>query len=168
MKLILGLAAVLGLAASTVPAQSPVTVTVDTKARGYTIPQDFIGVSIFTATQARDHRGVPGNLFSGTNTQLITIFKNAGIHHLRLGATGSPTSDSPNLNHEDIDALFAFAKATGIKVIYSLHYAQGPETAKYVWDNYRPYVDYFAFDNEPDGRLNETNGNGRVSYFTSW
>jgi hypothetical protein len=168
MKLIFALAGMLGLAVVTARAQTPVTVTVDTKARGYTIPPDFIGVSIFTATQARDHRGVPGNLFSGTNSQLITIFKNAGIHHLRLGATGSPTSDSPNLVHADIDALFAFAKATGIKVIYSLHYAQGPETAKYVWDNYRQYVDYFAFDNEPDGRLNETNGSERISYFTSW
>jgi hypothetical protein len=168
MKLIYVLTGILGLATAAASAESPVTVMVDTKARGYTIPPDFIGVSIFTATQARDHRGVPGNLFSGTNAQLITIFKNAGIHHVRLGATGSPTSDSPNLNHADIDALFAFAKATGIKVIYSLHYAQGPETAKYVWDNYRPYLDCFAFDNEPDGRLNETNGSGRVDYFTSW
>ncbi len=168
MKRIFALAAVLGIVATTALAQSPVTVTVDTKARGYTVPQDFIGVSIFTGTQRRDHRGMAGNLFSGTNAQLINIFKNAGIHHLRLGGTGSRTSDSPNLDHPDIDALFAFAKATDIKVIYSLHFAQGPETAKYVWDNYRPHLDYFAFDNEPDGRLNETNGDGRMDYFTSW
>jgi hypothetical protein len=67
-------------------------------------------VSIFTGTQVRDHRGVPGNLFSGRNSQLITLFKNSGIHHLRLGATGSPTSHTPNLDHADIDSLFAFAK----------------------------------------------------------
>src|SRR5215471_10024457 len=110
-----------------------VTLTIDTQSLGYEIPRDFAGVSIFTGTQVRDHKGVPGNLFSGSNTQLITLFKNTGIHHLRLGATGSANSGSRNLSHEDIDALFAFAKATEIKVIYSLHYADGVETAKYVW-----------------------------------
>jgi len=65
--------------------------TIDTRSPGYAIPDDFSGVSIFTGTQVRDHKGVPGNLFSGTNAQLITLFKNAGLHHLRLGATGSST-----------------------------------------------------------------------------
>lgn len=106
----------------------------------------------------RDHKGVPGNLFSGSNTQLITIFKNAGLRHLRLGATGSANSGAQNLNHADIDALFAFAKAADIKVIYSLHYAEGVATAEYVWENYRPYVDCFAFDNEPDNRLEGGSG----------
>lgn len=147
-------------------AQSPVTLTIDTGSQGYAIPDDFSGVSIFTGTQVRDHKGVPGNLFSGTNTQLITLFKNAGLRHLRLGATGSPTSGTENLSHADIDSLFAFAKATDIKIIYSLHFADGVATAKYVWDNYRPYVDYFAFDNEPDGRLHE--GETNKDYFVSW
>src|SRR5215467_11512547 len=101
----------------TMPA-ADVTLTVDTQLPGYEIPRDFAGVSIFTGTQVRDHKGVPGNLFSGSNTQLITLFKNAGLRHLRLGATGSATSGTQNLNHEDIDALFAFAKATDLKVIY--------------------------------------------------
>src|SRR5215475_6450570 len=138
--------------------QESVTLNVDSGTRGYEVPRDFAGVSIFTRTQVRDHKGVPGNLFSGTNTQLITLFKNSGIHHLRLGATGSATSGTQNLSHEDIDALFAFAKATHIKVIYSLHFAGGAATAKYVWENYRPYVDCFAFDNEPDGRLDGGRG----------
>jgi hypothetical protein len=152
-------------------AESAVTVTVDTRSRGATIPSDFAGVSIFTGTQVRDHRGVPGNLFSGTNAQLITLFKNAGLHHLRLGATGTPGSGTPNLSHEDIDSLFAFAKATGIKVIYSLHFQDGVSTARYVWENYRTNLDYFAFDNEPDGRLNDdakAQAAGKQSYFESW
>ena len=69
-----------------------------------------------------------------------------------------PTADHETLSYEDIDALFAFAKATDIKVIYSLHFADGVETAKYVWAKYRPYVDYFAFDNEPDNRLEGGSG----------
>lgn len=158
------------LAASTAFAQSPVTVTVDTHLRGYSIPADFSGVSIFTGTQVKDHRGIKGNLFSGTNTQLITLFKNSGLHHVRLGATGSPTSGTANLPHEDIDALFAFAKAADVKVIYSLHFADGPATAKYIWEHYRPYVDYFAFDNEPDGRLHDDAASvaARQDYFSSW
>lgn len=134
------------------PAQSPVTVTIDTQSPGCQIPDDFSGVSIFTETQKLGHRGSRGNLFSASNIQLITLFTNSGIHHLRLGATGSAHSDSPNLDHSDIDSLFAFAKATDIKVIYSLHALDGAATAKYVWDHYRPWLDCFAFDNEPDGR----------------
>ena len=73
-------------------AQEPVTLTINAESPGYEIPADFAGVSIFTGTQVWDHKGVPGNLFSGANTQLITLFKNAGLRHLRLGATGSARS----------------------------------------------------------------------------
>ena len=148
-----------------------VSLTIDTQSLGPEIPRDFAGVSIFTGTQVRDHKGIPGNLFSGANKQLITLFKNAGIHHLRLGATGSASSGSKNLSHEDIDALFAFAKAADVRVIYSLHYADGVPTAKYVWANYRPSLDFFAFDNEPDNRLEGGSGaavDHPKDYFTSW
>jgi len=171
MKMISSLVYAGCLLAGAALAQSPVTLTIDTQSRGPAIRHDFAGVSIFTGTQVRDHRGVPGNLFSGTNTQLITLFKNTGLHHLRLGATGSPTSGTQNLSHEDIDSLFAFAKAADITVIYSLHFADGAATAKYIWDHYQPYLDCFAFDNEPDGRLNDDSGAlaaGRKNYFESW
>lgn len=148
-------------------AQSPVTLTIDTGSRGYAIPPDFAGVSIFTGTQVPGHRGVPGNLFSGTNHQLITLFTNSGIHHLRLGATGSPNSGARNLNRTDIDSLFAFAKATHIKVIYSLHYLDGVATAKYVWDHYRPWLDCFAIDNEPDNRRKGGSG-AAVGKYTNY
>lgn len=152
--------------------ETPVIVTVDTQNPGIAVPPNFVGVSIFTETQTPGHHGVQGNLFSGTNSQLITLFRNSGIHHLRLGATGSPTSSSHNLPPADIDSLFAFAKATDIKVIYSLHALDAAATAKYVWDNYRPYVDCFAFDNEPDGRA-LTGGSGAAvdsytNYISGW
>ena len=139
-------------AAAFAQSPSPVTLTINTQSPGYKIPDDFAGVSIFTGTQKPGHRGSSGNLFSASNIQLITLFKNSGIHHLRLGATGSMHSDTPNLDNADIDSLFAFAKATDIKVIYSLHALNDAATAKYVWDHYRPWLDCFAFDNEPDGR----------------
>lgn len=171
MRLIYSLVCAGCLLAGAALAQSPVTLSIDSRSPSYAIPDDFSGVSIFTGTQVSNHRGASGSLFSGTNTQLITLFKNSGLHHLRLGATGSPTSGTQNLSHAEIDSLFAFAKAADIKVIYSLHFADGPATAKYIWDNYRPYLDYFAFDNEPDGRLNEDSkaeADGRKSYFVSW
>ena len=152
-------------------AQESVTLTIEPRSDGYQIPPDFAGVSIFTRTQVRDHKGVPGNLFSGSNAQLITLFKNAGLRHLRLGATGAANSGTKNLSHDDIDALFAFAKAADIKVLYSLHFADGLETAKYIWARYRPYLDCFAFDNEPDGRLDGGSGAAAANpknYFTTW
>lgn len=159
------------LFSSPLRAQTLVSLTIDTRSKGFAVPADFAGVSIFTGTQVRDHRGVPGNLFSGSNTQLVTLFRNAGLHHLRLGATGSANSGTRNLSHDDIDALFAFAKATDIKVLYSLHYAEGVATAKYVWENYGPYVDCFAFDNEPDNRLGGGSGAESANskdYFATW
>ena len=137
-------------------AQSPVTLTIDTRAPGYAILPDFTGVSIFTGTQVSGHRGASGSLFSASNTQLITLFTNSGIHHLRLGATGSASSDERNLDTADIDSLFAFAKITGITVIYSLHARDGVATAQYIWNHYRSNLDCFAFDNEPDKRWDLT------------
>jgi hypothetical protein len=63
--------------------QEPVTLTIDLQSRGYEIPAYFAGVSIFTRTQERDHKGVPGNLFSGTNRQLITLFTAASSNRCK-------------------------------------------------------------------------------------
>ncbi len=156
-----------GLLASATLAQSPVTLTVATDSPGHAVPWDFGGVSIFTRVQRPNHRGVPGNLFSGTNTQLITLFKNSGIHHLRLGATASSEATT-NLEPADIDSLFAFARAANIKVIYSLHQRDGTATAKYVWDHYRPYLDCFALDNEPDGRVLKEPRTNLEKYLANW
>ena len=158
----------LAAAAAFAQSTSPITVTIDTQSPGYLIPDDFSGVSIFTGTQILGHRGSHGNLFSPSNTQLITLFKNSGIHHLRLGATGSTHSDSANLDDADIDSLFAFAKATDIKVIYSLHALNDAATAKYVWDHYRPWLDCFAFDNEPDGRALGGGSGAEVEKFAGY
>jgi hypothetical protein len=141
-------------------AQDSITVTVDTQKRGYAIGPHFCGVSIFTRTQERDHRGMKGYLFSADNKQMVTLFRNAGLRHVRMGATGSAKSGTPNLTRDEIDALFSFAKATDLKVIFSLHAAGAADTARYVWDNYRPWLDYFAFDNEPDGRAEQ--------FFVDW
>ncbi len=55
----------------------------------------------------------------------------------------------------EIDAFFRFVKAADLKVIYSLRLANGDpfqdaSIAKYVWDNYRPYLICLAIGNEPN------------------
>jgi hypothetical protein len=87
-----------------------------------------------------------GHFFSATNTSLITLFQNVGLKHLRVGGA---TVDMPTVaipTHADIDALFAFAQAAGVKVTYSLRLLNGSTNtdatlAKYIWANYRSQLD---------------------------
>jgi len=62
--------------------------------------------------------------------------------------------ETPIPTSKDIDALFRFAKAAEVKVIYSLRLsdgdsAQNASIAKYIRDNYRNYLDCFTLGNEP-------------------
>ena len=143
------------LCAAATFAQSPVTLTVDARSRGYLIPADFAGIGFETFAELPNHNGVSGNLFSPTNTQLITLFTNTGIQNLRLGGG---TVDGPHgavPSRADIDNLFGFARAAGIKVIYSLPLLDGKaadaaETAKYIWEHYQPSLYCFSIGNEPN------------------
>jgi len=166
-KLLVVASLLAGCLAFGAPVQAPVTVAVDATAHGPQVPSDFVGVSIFTRAQRLNHRGISGCLFSGSNTQLITLFTNSGIHHLRLGATAS-SEGTTNLEAAEIDSLFAFARAANIKVIYSLHQRDGPATARYIWERYRPYLDHFALDNEPDGRVLKEPRSNLDNYLTNW
>jgi hypothetical protein len=143
------------LAAAATFGQSLVTLTVDPQERGYLIPDDFAGIGFETGAELPNHYGVKGNLFSPANTQLITLFTNTGIRNLRLGGG---TVDGPRAaipSRADIDNVFGFARAAGIKVIYSLPLLDGDSaeaaaTAKYIWDRYRPCLDCFSIGNEPN------------------
>lgn len=135
-------------------AQSLVTLKIETNAPGPSIPTDFIGESFETASLLKNHAGVKGYLFDSTNTQLINIFKELGIKNLRIG--GSSVDHSKiRPTYEDIDALFHFAKAAGVRVIYSLRLTNGDSTeeatvAKYIWKKYWDVLDCFAIGNETD------------------
>lgn len=138
----------------TVLAQSPVTLTVDSKSTGTVIPERFIGESFETASIRLNNNHVKGYLFDSKNKQFLTLFKELGIKSLRIGGG---TVDNVNVNptYKDIDALFSFAKAGGIKVIYSLRLreaipAEDAAIAKYVWDNYKEYLECFSIGNETD------------------
>ena len=96
-----------------------------------------------------------GHLFNPTNSQLITLFKNTGLHHLRLGGSTVEGTDAAVPDNAAIDDVFGFAQAAGIKVIYSLRLLMGNPatdavTAQYIWQRYRPWLACFAIGNEPD------------------
>lgn len=141
-------------------AQSPVTVTIGPDSTSAAIPHDFVGMSFGMRNVPPDRNGA--HFFSPKNAQLITLFRNIGIKHLRVGGTSvdSPAR-TPIPNTTDIDQLFGFVQAAGVrKVIYSFrlletepghHYAEtNAILAKYIWDHYRQYLDCFALGNEPD------------------
>ena len=139
-----------------VSGQSSVTVTVTvTNSPGYAIPEDFSGVSFESAHQLPNMNGVSGVLFSPTNTQLITLFRNTGLRNLRIGGGTVDGKHGARLTHADIDNLFGFAQVAGVKVIFSLPLLEGNTTndvaeAAYVLQNYRPQLEWLAIGNEPD------------------
>lgn len=129
---------------------------------GRELPGDFLGMSFGTKTLLPDKSGA--HFFSPSNQPLVELFRALGLRHLRIGGTTveSPVN-TPIPNHQDIDQLFAFVQAAGVKrVIYSLrlletnagqnYAAVDAEIARYIWSRYHPYLDCFALGNEPDRR----------------
>jgi hypothetical protein len=133
---------------------SPVSINI-IDSPGYFIPTDFTGLSFESDAAMPNHRGVHGYFFSSENKQLITLFQNAGIRVLRMGGGNVDIHSEAVHNRAAIDSVFSFAKAAGIKVIYSLPLlnadaAADAVTAKYVWDHYRAYLECFSIGNEPN------------------
>lgn len=148
----------------------PITLTVNTTSRGNSIPVDFSGLGFETASELPNHYGVSGYFFTPSNTQLITLFQNIGVKEIRVGGgtvDGSGRGENcatPTPTHKDIDNLFQFAQAAGIKVLYSFRLlnpaicanpdlaSDDASAAAYIWNNYRANLESFAIGNEPDVR----------------
>ena len=143
---------------------SPITVTVDTTSHGFAIPTDFSGIGFERGTLNSGNAGASGYIFSPSNTQVVTLFQNLGIKNLRIGG-GSVDDEIPVGTGSDgylgVDALFGFAPAAGIKVLYSMRLLNpsgsitnlmqdDANAGAYIWDNYRAYLQRFAIGNEPD------------------
>ena len=140
--------------------QSPVTITIEPQATGPNISSNFVGLSFGMKSMLPNAKGML--FFSPTNQPLIILIQNLGVTHLRMGGTSveSPIS-TPIPGKIELDNLFAFARAAGVKkLIYSLRLLQpraeldyastNAAIAKYIWDNYRSQLDCFALGNEPD------------------
>ncbi|HXS12087.1 MAG TPA: hypothetical protein VN734_05250 [Acidobacteriaceae bacterium] len=148
--------------------QAPVKITIGTSNREFAIPDDFVGLGFETKSILPDVYGVHGYFFTPTNTQLITLFRNIGIKQIRVGG-GTVDGSGENVHcmmpiptYKDIDNLFGFAQAAGIKVIYSVrlenlascpnpHLAEDDvKIVRYIQDKYRANLDSFSIGNEPD------------------
>jgi hypothetical protein len=149
-------------------AQAPITLSVTTASREYAIPADFVGLGFETKSVLPNTYGVSGYFFSPENKQLIRLFQNAGIKHIRVGGgtvDGSGSNEHcviPIPTRKDIDKLFEFARLAGVKVIYSFRLlnvsecaneslaSDNAEIAQYIWNKYRASLDTFSIGNEPD------------------
>jgi hypothetical protein len=141
------------LLAGTALAQSPVTITVDGKAPGAAIPDDFAGLSFEMQCVLPGTNGT--YFFSPQNRPLIAVFKTLGIKNLRVGGNTADRPGVPVPGPADADSLFAFARAAGVKVIYTLRLRQGSAEdvvaiAQYIEQHYQAQLACFAIGNEPD------------------
>lgn len=134
-------------------AQAPVTVTVDARAQGVAIAPDFLGLSFEMSNLLP---GAGGQyLLSADNKALVALFRTLGIRSLRVGGG---TADIPRYaipGEADIDRLFGFAAAAGVKVIYTLRLPgadaeRNAAIAKYIEQHYAQQVTCFEIGNEPD------------------
>src|SRR5579859_1553126 len=133
-------------------AQAPVTVTLAPKNAGAAIPADFVGLSFETSALLPDSSGQ--HAFRPTNQPLTDIFKSLGIKSLRIGGNSVDQDTVAIPSNADIDNLFGFAQAAGVKVIYSLRLksnnpAGAAAIAKYVMEHYSSTVECLSIGNEP-------------------
>jgi hypothetical protein len=156
MKFLSIVLVIAGTFANTVYSQTQISanVSVDLSSPGNSIPGDFIGFSFETRRVNCNSDGVPGYFFDSTNTQAVTLFRQIGVKSLRVGGGSVDDPQIPIPATNDIDALFRFAKAADVKVIYSVRLTDGnaeqnASIAKYIWDNYRDSLDCFTIGNEP-------------------
>ena len=137
-------------------AQSPVTVTISTLSPGYTIPDDFAGLSFEMGSAVNNRNGYSGYLFSATNSQTVTLFQNIGVRSLRIGGGSVDGTNAVIPTTTGIQNAFGFAQAVGnLKIIYSLQLLNGNSasnaaTAQFIWANYSASLAAFAIGNEPD------------------
>ena len=160
------LAAAIGLLPGTgLFAQSyPVTLSINASNPGVAIPADFVGISV--ASSSIDGDNGYTRCFTTANTEMVNLFRQIGIKHLRT-IMGKATSKSPDPSNSQIDAFFDFARTAGVRnIIWSLHlydaevatnWANNAAVASHIWNTITAsgtvesnLLESFAFDNEPD------------------
>lgn len=177
------------------PNAEPVDLVVDATAAGPTVPADFTGVGFERGALNSGNAGVPGYLFSPGNTQVVNLFRNAGIRNLRIGGgtvdQQAPVGTGPD-GYTGVDNLFQFAAAAGANVIYSVRLydpanapipgliADDAAAAAYIWGRYASLLNSFSIGNEVDWHsfhrnelvIQETSpgvpGSAYPSYLADW
>ena len=120
----------------------PITLTINASNPGVAISPNFVGLSV--ASQSIDGDSGYTKCFTTANTQMVNLFKQIGIKHVRT-IMGKATSSNPDPSNSQIDSFFDLAAASGVnKIIWSLH-LYNTETTN-IWSNKprrrQPYLDY--------------------------
>ncbi|HVM50865.1 MAG TPA: glycosyl hydrolase family 79 C-terminal domain-containing protein [Candidatus Acidoferrum sp.] len=134
-------------------AEVPVTVTIESAQPGRNISSDFLGLSYETALLLPGSNGK--YFFTPENKALVQMFRTLGVKSLRVGGNTAERESVQIPGRRDIDSLFAFAQAAGVKVIYTLRLKGADpqadaDIAKYIMDHYRSDLTCFALGNEPE------------------
>lgn len=154
-----------GLLSGTAFAQSyPITLAIDASNPGAAIPTNFVGLSVSSYSIDGDNHYT--KCFTTANTQMVNLFKQIGIKHLRtIMSKARPGEFDPS--NSQIDSFFDFARAAGVgSIIWSLHlynagvitnWANNRAVASHIWTTTTGngtvesnLLESFAFDNEPD------------------
>jgi hypothetical protein len=129
-----------------------VTVSVDGKGSGPILAPRFLGLS-YESSMLLPKDG--HYYFDAHDQALVNMFKTLGIKSLRVGANAVDDPRIPIPQEPDIDRVFNFARAAGVKVIYSFRLKNGDPAdaarlAKYIMDHDADTLDCFSIGNEPN------------------
>ena len=142
-----------------------VTVMVAGQASGPALPAHFLGLSyemsMLLPTDGRYY-------FDSGDQALVNTFHTLGIKSLRVGANAVDDPHVPVPHGKDIDELFSFARAAGVKVIYSFRLKNGDPSnsarlAAYIATHDADALDCFSIGNEPNFYLKTF-----PDYFAQW
>jgi hypothetical protein len=128
----------------------PVAVRLADDGSGADLSPNFLGLSYeMSMLLPKDGR----YYFDPDDRALVNIFKTLGIKSLRVGANAVDNPHVPVPEEKDIDVLFNFARAAGVRVIYSFRLKNGDPTnsarlASYIAAHDADALDCFAMGNE--------------------
>jgi hypothetical protein len=155
---------VTGGAGATGTNSNAMTLTIDASDPGPAVASNFIGIAV-SSWSIDDDNGYT-KCFTTANSEMVNLFRQIGIKHLRT-IMGPAVSSEPDPSNSEIDAFFDFAAASGVnKIIWSLHlynaevttnWSNNKAIATHIWTTITTngtvesnLLDSFAFDNEPD------------------
>jgi hypothetical protein len=130
----------------------PVTVTVADDGSGSNLPPHFLGLSYeMSMLLPNDGR----YYFNPKDQALINTFKTLGITSLRVGANAVDDPRIPIPQEKDIKVFLNFARAAGVKVIYSFRLkngdpAESARLASYIADHDADTLGCYSIGNEPN------------------
>ncbi|MGD1087535.1 MAG: hypothetical protein ABR955_02265 [Verrucomicrobiota bacterium] len=130
----------------------PVTVSVTDDGGGADLAPRFLGLSYEMSMLLPNH----GRYYFDPNDQaLVNTFQTLGIKSLRVGANAVDDPRIPVPQEKDIDEFFNFARAAGVKVIYSFRLkngdpAESAQLAGYIAAHDADALDCFSIGNEPN------------------